>query len=108
MSIEYRVLCRKDPSAFLAKSAEFLEWDSTTKDGSFGGLTFNLRDADEHDPLPDAKWAGQVVAVLHFDGHHNDDDEYDAFEDWSEALAKASRGAIYAPMGRGGFRYVAK
>ncbi len=98
MSIEYRVLCRKDPSAFLANSAEFLAWDSSTRSGSFGGLTFNLRDVDEYDPLPDAKWAGHVVAVLHFDGHHNDDDEYDAFEDWSEALAEASGGAIYSPM----------
>lgn len=98
MSIEYRVLCRKDPSAFLAESAEFLTWDSTAKTGSFGGLTLDLRDVNEYDPLPDATWAGEVVAVIHCEGHHRSNDEYDAFEDWSEALADANRGAIYSPM----------
>lgn len=107
MSIEYRVLCRKTPAAFLARSADFLTWDAETKTGSFGGLSLRLRDVEENDPLPDGTWASKVVAVVHFEGHHEDEDEYDAFEDWSEALAKASRGAIYSPMA-GRHIYVAR
>lgn len=107
MSIEYQVLCRKTPEAFLARSADLLTWDADSKSGSFGGLSLHLRDVAEHDPLPDATWAGKVVVVVHLEGHHSDDDEYDAFEDWSEALAKASRGAIYSPMS-GRHIYVAR
>lgn len=98
MSIEYRVLCRNAPSTFLSEPADFLTWDASTGSGSFGGLTLDLRDANEHDPLPDSNWTDRVVAVLQCTGHHNSNKEYDAFEDWSQALAEATHGAIYSLM----------
>lgn len=107
MSIEYTILCTRLPNAFLGEPVERLEWDRARGSGCFGALDLTLRSLEEHDPLPDPTWASRVVAVLHVEGHMTDDDHYDAFDDWSMALADATQGAIYNQW-RGAFAYVSR
>lgn len=105
MSISYTILCTLPPNELLAEPAEYLEWDPESGSGTFGALDLSLRSLEDHDPLPDPSWASRVVAVLHVEGHMTDDDHYDAFDDWSLALAEATQGAIYNPM-RDAFGYL--
>lgn len=105
MSISYTILCTLPPDELLAEPNEHLEWDPESGSGSFGALDLSLRSREDYDPLPDPSWASRVVAVLHVEGHMTDDDHYDAFDDWSLALAEATKGAIYNPM-QDAFGYV--
>ena len=104
MSIDFTILCSRSPAAFLKKKATWLAWDAKKESGAFGGMSLSLRSIEEHDPLPEPSFAERVVTVLHAGGRLSDD-TYDDFDDWTRALAVATRGAIYSyPSGK--FLYV--
>ncbi len=95
MSVTFDILCARSPAAFLRKKTRWLKWSEAKRSGSFGGMSLSLESPDEDLELPSPDWKGRIVAVIHAEGHFNDDANYDAFDDWSTALAKATRGAVH-------------
>lgn len=63
-------------------------------------MSLEWTELEDDDPLPEPDWAERVVAVIRANGRLSED-TYDDFQDWTEALADATRGAVYShPAGR--------
>lgn len=58
-------------------------------------MSLSWTELEGSDPLPEPDWAERVVAVIRASGRLSDD-TYDDFDDWMEALADATHGAVYS------------